>query len=119
MDKLATIAERLSAAMKDGGVSPSDLARACDVTPAAVFKWQHGGKMSADNSAAAARALGVREEWLRTGRLPRERANGVQEEGLDEVVDILQGLREPLAALAAAIDKLSKPGATHKKLGRR
>jgi hypothetical protein len=100
--------------MADLNVSPSDLARSCGVKPSAVYKWQHGGKMSADNSAAAARALGVREEWLRTGRLPRERSNGAQEEGLDDVVDILQGLREPLAALAAAIDKLSKPAAGKK-----
>jgi transcriptional regulator with XRE-family HTH domain len=108
MDKLPTIAERLTDSMKVRGVSGSELSRACGVTPAAVHKWQNGGKLSADNLAAASRALGVREEWLRTGRLPRERENGAQEDGVDRVMDLLEGLREPLAALAIAIDQLSK-----------
>lgn len=64
MDKLATISERLSDAMREAGVTASELARACTVSPAAVHKWQHGGKLSADNLSAAARSLGVREEWL-------------------------------------------------------
>lgn len=108
MDKYATIADRLNAAIADAGVSPSQLARDCHVSPAAVHKWQHGGKLSADNSAAAARALGVREEWLRTGKLPREREHAAQEESVDRVMGILQGLREPIAALATAIDQLGK-----------
>jgi transcriptional regulator with XRE-family HTH domain len=112
MDKLPTIAERLIDAMRvrDGRdpVSASDLARACGVSPAAVHKWQNGGKLSADNLAAASRALGVREEWLRTGRLPRERENAAEEDGVDRVLDILEDLRGPLSALAAAIDQLTK-----------
>lgn len=119
MDKLSTIAERLTAAMKDAGVSASQLARDCNVSPAAVHKWQHGGKMSADNSASAARALGVREEWLRTGKLPREREHAAQEESVDRVISILEGLREPLAALASAIDQLGKaPSGSDRKRSR-
>lgn len=118
MDKHATIADRLKEAMKDADdTSASDLARACNVSPAAVHKWLNGGKMSADTSAAAARALGVREEWLRTGKLPRERVNGHQEEALDEVISLLDDLKGPLAALAAAIEKIgrSRPELTRKR----
>lgn len=108
MDKYATIADRLRSSMAESGISGSDLARACDVSPAAVHKWLNGGKMSADNSAAAARALGVREEWLRTGKLPKEREHGYQEQSLDQVMDLLEELKGPLAALAAAIEKIGK-----------
>lgn len=108
MDKLATIADRLSAAMTDAGVSPSQLSRSCGVSPAAVHKWQNGGKLSADSLAAAARALGVREEWLRTGKLPRERSGAEEESQIDRVVEILSGLQGPLAELAIAIERLNK-----------
>ncbi len=107
MDKHSTQAERLESAMKAAGVHASQLARECDVSAAAVHKWLNGGKMNADNLAAAARALGVREEWLRTGKLPREREHRAEEQGVDQVIGILQNLREPLAALTAAIDQLS------------
>jgi transcriptional regulator with XRE-family HTH domain len=109
MDKqLSTTAERLAAAMKDAGVSQSELARECDVSPAAVHKWLNGSKLNADNLAKASRALGVREDWLRTGKLPRERENGHAEESLDEVIDLLEDLKGPLAALAAAIEKIGR-----------
>jgi transcriptional regulator with XRE-family HTH domain len=108
MDKLPLIADRLNDAMAEIKISPSQLARACGVSPAAVFKWQTGGKLSADNLAAAARALGVREEWLRTGKLPREREHGSQEQDLDRIMGLLEGLQGPLAALATAIDQLTK-----------
>jgi transcriptional regulator with XRE-family HTH domain len=117
MDKqFTTTAERLRSAMKAAGdVSMSQLGRECGVSPAAVSKWLNGGKLSADNLAAASRALGVREEWLRTGKLPRERESGA-EEGLDEVIDLLEDLKGPLAALAAAIEKIGKSrSATTKK----
>jgi transcriptional regulator with XRE-family HTH domain len=90
-----------------GDISMSQLGRECGVSPAAVSKWLNGGKLSADNLASAARALGVREEWLRTGKLPREREHG-PEEGLDEVIDLLEDLKGPLSALAAAIEKIGK-----------
>lgn len=109
MEKNATLADRLKDAMgKD--ISASDLARACGVSAAAVSKWLDGTtqKLSAENYANAARALGVRDEWLRTGRLPREREGGTAERDMDRVVDILEGLQGPLAALAAAIDQLTK-----------
>lgn len=109
MDKLATIAERLEDAMKEAKVNGAQLASACDVSSTAVHKWLNGGKLSADNSACAARALGVREEWLRTGRLPRERdAADIDERQTEKVMELLENLRAPLAALSQAIEALSK-----------
>jgi transcriptional regulator with XRE-family HTH domain len=116
MDKLATIAERLDDAMREAGVNASQLAKACGVSHVSVGKWLKGGKLSADNLAAAARAVGVSETWLRTGRLPRERENGQLEEDMDRVIDLLEGLAGPLASLAQAIEQLrkSRPGAVKK-----
>lgn len=108
MDKLATIADRLRDAIKQADTYPSALAHECRVSPAAVKKWLDGGKMNADNSDAASRALGVREEWLRTGRLPRERDGAEEDSQAEKVLDILEDLRAPLAALSAAIETLSK-----------
>jgi transcriptional regulator with XRE-family HTH domain len=109
MDKLATLAERLTDAMGED-VSASDLARACNVSPAAVSKWLDGRTkdLKADTLAAAARALGVRDDWLRTGRLPRERTGAQEDRQVDQVISILEDLRAPLAALATAIDALTK-----------
>lgn len=108
MNAPETLAERLSEAMDSTTppTSASDLARACSVSPTAVHKWLGGGKMRADSLALAARALGVRDEWLRTGRLPRARDS--QDSQVDHVLETIAGMREPLAALIAAIDALSK-----------
>jgi transcriptional regulator with XRE-family HTH domain len=108
MTTLETLTERLTDAMQSTTppTSKSELARECGVSPAAVGKWLAGGNLNADNLAAAARALGVRDEWLRTGRLPRERdAHDAQ---VDRVIALLADMREPLAALTAAIDTLGK-----------
>lgn len=109
MEKLTTLAERLQDAMGEE-ISASDLARACDVSPAAVSKWLDGRTkaLKADTLASAARALGVREEWLRTGKLPRERQNADEDRQVDRVISLLEDIRDPLAALANAIEALSK-----------
>lgn len=116
MDKLETLADRLNSAIeqieKETGdkITPSDLARSCSVSPAAVSKWLDGStkKLSADNYASASRALGVREEWLRTGRLPRERVNAGEEREIERAMQLLVNLRSPLSELVIAIDKLTK-----------
>jgi transcriptional regulator with XRE-family HTH domain len=107
MDKNETIADRLLDAMHERGVIPSGLAEECRVSPAAVHKWTRGGKLSADNLAAVARALGVREDWLRTGKLPRGREQPVEDHDIEKVVDMLAELQGPLAALANAIAALT------------
>jgi len=110
MDRYAALADRLREAMRIATppIKATELAQACDVSDAAVSKWLDGGtkKLSADNYAAAARALGVREEWLRTGRLPMEREFGDQEREIDQIVQLLDGLQEPLSELVKVIDRL-------------
>jgi transcriptional regulator with XRE-family HTH domain len=116
MDKrLTTLADRLKDAMRarteETGteITASDIARACDVSPAAVSKWLDGQtkQLKANNYRDAARALGVREEWLRDGKLPRERdANGDADAKMDRVLDLLENLSGPLAALAMAIEEI-------------
>jgi transcriptional regulator with XRE-family HTH domain len=107
MDKLSDLAERLADAMREAGVNAAQLADACGVTAAAVSKWlsRETRTLSADNYAAAARALGVNETWLRTGKLPRERDKQVAQ--LEHLQDALMELRDPLAAVLAAIDALA------------
>ena len=109
MEKLVTLADRLRDAMSEE-ISASDLARACDVSPAAVSKWLDGRTraLKAETLASAARALGVRDEWLRTGRLPRERQNAEEDRQVDRVIGLLEDLRGPLSALATAIDQLTR-----------
>lgn len=118
--RLTTLADRLRDAM-GSKITPSELARACSVSPAAVTKWLDGQtkELKASNYADAARALGVREEWLRTGKLPREREGAADEQDIDHVLDLLNDLRTPLAALAVALDRISQSrpekGRTRKK----
>jgi transcriptional regulator with XRE-family HTH domain len=106
---LETLADRLADAMKERGINASGLAKECGVTPTAAGKWlKDGGKMNADNLAAAARALGVRDDWLRTGKLPREREHRDDERRYDQVIDLLQQLAGPIAALHAVIEEATR-----------
>lgn len=65
-----TLAERIRAAMKASGVSQAELARACDVKPPSVNGWLSGKAkfLRGENLLKAARALGVSQDWLATGR---------------------------------------------------
>lgn len=109
-----TLAERLDKALQTKGANASDLADACDVSPAAVSKWL--GKtepvtktLTAANYVKAAKFLDVREEWLRTGKGPKDLAAADQEERqADRVLEMLENLRGPLAALITAIDGVVK-----------
>jgi transcriptional regulator with XRE-family HTH domain len=115
--RLLTLADRLNDALRarcaETGeeITKSDLARACGVSPAAVAKWLTGDtkQLKAENYRDAAKALWVSEEWLRDGVLPRERGvNGNAEAHMDRVMDLLEDLSGPLAALATAIDQIRK-----------
>lgn len=104
---LTTLAGRLKDAMDACAVSPSQLAQACEVSAAAVTLWRNGDtrRLTAANYESAARALKVRAEWLRTGKGPRDReARDLQTE---QFQDAVKGLREPLAALMAAIEAIA------------
>lgn len=108
MEKHSTLQERLRDAMAEAQVNQSRLAEACGVSHVAVSKWLNGGTqtLSADNYANAARALGVRDEWLRTGKLPRVRDHLEEEREMDRFMDALDGMRDHLAAALQAIDAM-------------
>ncbi|HAV37433.1 MAG TPA: helix-turn-helix transcriptional regulator [Massilia sp.] len=66
------LSERIKLAMKEAGLSQVDLARACGVKPPSVHGWLTGKAkyLRGENLLQAARALGVRQEWLATGSGP-------------------------------------------------
>lgn len=64
------IAVRLASAMQEEGVSNTDLADACDVTPQAITGWLKTGKIARDKIALAARAIRRSTDWLLTGHGP-------------------------------------------------
>ena len=106
MENLPDLASRLRAAMRDAGVSNIELARECGVSPAAVTRWLKGEirKLKADNYASAARALGVREEWLRAGKLPRER--DARSLDVERATAAFLRMREPLRDLMQILDHM-------------
>lgn len=64
-----SISERLRAAMSASGVSQAELARRCGVKPPSVSGWLSAKAkfLRAENLLAAAKVLGVSEQWLATG----------------------------------------------------
>lgn len=68
--------ERIAAAMRLRGITKSDLARACGVSPAAVGQWvnQDTKAPRAENMLKIANATGCRFEWLTTGKGSMEKA---------------------------------------------
>lgn len=65
-----TLAERVKKAREAAGLSKSDLARLCGVSPSAVTQWESGETktLEGENLATAADALHVSAMWLATGK---------------------------------------------------
>lgn len=66
------LSERIKLAMDQAGMSQVDLARACGVKPPSVHGWLSGKSkyLRGENLLQAARALGVRQDWLASGTGP-------------------------------------------------
>jgi transcriptional regulator with XRE-family HTH domain len=66
---MSTLAKRITARRKELGLSASDLANICGISPAAVFKWESGGtsNLKHDHLFMLADALNVRPRWLALG----------------------------------------------------
>lgn len=64
-----TLAERLKLRLAESGLTKSDLARACEVSPASVTDWCNGKTLSIRPKylTKAAEALGVSAAWLGYG----------------------------------------------------
>lgn len=77
---MGSIGERIAARLKDMGdeVTVVDVAKAAGVSRQAVYMWLSGDSKSlkAANLLAVAQLLGVREQWLETGRGPKLRKAG-------------------------------------------
>lgn len=65
-----SLSDRIRAAMSASGVSQIALARACGVKPPSVHGWMNGKAkfLRGENLLLAARALGVSQDWLATGK---------------------------------------------------
>jgi transcriptional regulator with XRE-family HTH domain len=85
--------DRLAAAMKGAKVSTAELARDLDLSFQAVKKVLNGGKFGMDNNLKAAKRLGVRSEWLATGKgLMTEPPAAHQRPELREIAEALSKL---------------------------
>lgn len=67
---MKTLAERLTWAIANAGITKADLSRACGVTRGGVTHWFNGGtqKLEGENLMNAAKATGVNPIWLATGQ---------------------------------------------------
>ncbi len=67
---MKTLAERLKAALKEAGISQSELSRRVGVSRSAVSLWCDGTTTSldGDNLLKTAEVLGISPVWLNTGR---------------------------------------------------
>lgn len=109
-DMSSTIKERLLEAMGDK-FTAADLAQACNVSKVAVHKWLTGQTktLRAQTLAAAAKLLGVRAEWLRTGKGPKsldevEAANA----RVDRLEQAFLRLLEPLSDAVKLLEEIRK-----------
>jgi transcriptional regulator with XRE-family HTH domain len=65
------IGKRIKQLREAKGLSKSDVARRCHVTTTAVWNWEENGIVArSETFALLASALGVREDFLRTGEGP-------------------------------------------------
>ena len=76
------LSDRLKRAMEEAGVSQAELARACGVSPPSVHGWLSGKSkyLRGENLLAAAKSLGVAQQWLANGVGPMKRSSGAGEE---------------------------------------
>lgn len=67
-----SLADRLTRALAESGLTQAELARACGVKPPSVSGWLSGKSkfLRGENLLSAAAALGVRQQWLATGDGP-------------------------------------------------
>lgn len=88
--------DRLAAAMKGAKVSTADFARDLGLSYQAVKKVLNGGQFGMENNLKAAKRLGVRSEWLATGKgLMTEPPAIQQRPELKEIADEFAKLTEP------------------------
>lgn len=94
-----TLNERVREAFAALGITQAEFARRCGVSRATVNDWLSGSTraLKGENLLVAARALGVRPEWLTSGAEPMRALN-------DSVRPYRAARRVPLISWAAAGD---------------
>ena len=101
--ELGKAADRLKLAMKDADVDRAELAHRCHVSLSAVGYWLNAQKLiSPDKAELAARRLKVSADWLRLKSDSRERDGAPSQQALEQALDALNEMREPLRQLAEA-----------------
>lgn len=98
-----TFPQRLRKAMSQNRLSQSDVARAVEYTPTAVWNWLQGNTLPrAETLTALAGILGVSEDWLRDGDSsePEERPAPQQIPSSGTIAERVESLRVEIAALA-------------------
>lgn len=77
---MASIGGRIAARLKEleDKVSIADVAKAVGISRSAVYQWISGDiqSLKSSNLLAVAQLLGVREQWLESGRGPKLRKGG-------------------------------------------
>lgn len=109
MNDLQTLAGRIQDALDATQENASWLAAKSGVSPAAVGKWLSGETkmLKSEVLYAAAKALRVNPDWLRTGKGARQPGKAAQDEGkIEDAVRLLSELHGPLLALVGAIERL-------------
>lgn len=110
MKKLLDLADRLSTAMEIARCSEAELAKASGVSRVAINKVinRQSKTMKADTLAKAAKHLGVRAEWLRTGKGLQDSPDGEEARQTQRILSLLENLSGPIASLAEAIAEIKK-----------
>lgn len=85
---MSTLAERLTVAIADAGITKAELARRVGISAPSVNGWFTGKAkfLRGENLLAAARALSVDEDWLATGKGSSRRGHGVTETSREDPV---------------------------------
>lgn len=85
---MTTLAERLTLAIEHAQITKAELARRVGISAPSVNGWFSGKAkfLRGENLLAAAKALGVSEAWLATGKGPMH--SGVQEPSVSYVAEI-------------------------------
>lgn len=96
--------------MEDRGVGPSELARQCGVSPAAVTAWLKKGAagMRLENLLLASDYLGVSVEWLARGGSHRQAVLQLDHEEMQHIEDLRALLPQDRRAVLADVHARAK-----------
>jgi phage repressor protein C with HTH and peptisase S24 domain len=117
-----TLSERIRMAMTAAGISQTELARACGVKPPSIHGWLTGKAkfLRGENLLLAARALGVSQDWLATGKgemhqpaeiAPQPTRNGIMRVKSGEI-EIPQ-YSDVAGGMGGGVTLRDQPGAIH------